>query len=119
VLTFILCVLGLRLFLSLAKYAWSICLRIGHPTLASVKQDFSLEPTVSILLPCFNEGPDVYNSIRTILECDYPVDKFQVIATDDCSKDDSWEWLQGEQPWIFPDGSSPGEILRTWGNLAP
>ena len=93
-LTFILCVLGLRLFLSLAKYAWSIVMRIGHPRLASVKQDFSLEPTVSILLPCFNEGPDVYNSIRTILECDYPVDKFQVIATDDRSRDDSWEWIQ-------------------------
>src|ERR1700721_3229008 len=69
-------------------------MRIGHPQLASVKQDFSLEPTVSILLPCFNEGPDVYNSIRTILECDYPVDKFEVIATDDRSRDDSWEWIQ-------------------------
>src|SRR5580700_4761004 len=69
-------------------------MRIGHPQLASVKQDFSLEPTLSILLPCFNEGPDVYNSIRTILECDYPVDKFQVIAPDDRSRDDSWEWLQ-------------------------
>lgn len=59
-----------------------------------MKQDYSLEPTVSILLPCFNEGPDVYNSIRTILECDYPADKFEVIATDDCSRYDSWEWIQ-------------------------
>jgi len=94
VLTFLTFVLALRLFLSLARYAWSVCIRIGHPKLASVKQDFSLEPTVSILLPCFNEGPDVYNSIRTILECDYPVDKFEVIATDDRSRDDSWEWIQ-------------------------
>ena len=93
-LTFLTFVLALRLFLSLARYAWSVCIRIGHPKLASVKQDFSLEPTVSILLPCFNEGPDVYNSIRTILECDYPVDKFEVIATDDRSRDDSWEWIQ-------------------------
>jgi len=94
VLTFLLFVLALRLFLSLAKYAWSACIRIGHPKLASVKQDFSLEPTVSVLLPCFNEGADVYNSIRTILECDYPADKFEVIATDDRSRDDSWEWIQ-------------------------
>src|SRR6476469_814286 len=93
-LTFILCVLGLRLSLSIAKYAWSIVMRIGHPKLSGLVQDYSLEPTVSILLPCFNEGPDVYNSIRTILECDYPADKFEVIATDDRSRDDSWEWLQ-------------------------
>ena len=93
-LTFLLYVLALRLVLSLAKYGWSVCLRIGHRKLVSVKQDFSLEPTVSILLPCFNEGPDVYNSIRTILECDYPADKFEVIATDDRSRDDSWEWIQ-------------------------
>src|SRR6202034_403888 len=95
-LTFILCVLGLRLFLSLAKYAWSIVMRIGHPRLASVQQDFSLEPTVSILLPCFIDCPDVYTSIRTILECDYPVDKFQVIATDNRSRHETWEWLQTE-----------------------
>ena len=93
-LTLLLYVLALRFSLSLAKYAWSICIRIGHPKLASVKQDFSLEPTVSILLPCFNEGPDVYNSIRTILECEYPADKFEVVATDDRSRDDSWEWIQ-------------------------
>jgi len=93
-LTFILCVLGLRLSLSIAKYAWSIVMRIGHPKLSGLVQDYALEPTVSILLPCFNEGPDVYNSIRTILECDYPAGKFGVIATDDRSRDDSWEWLQ-------------------------
>jgi len=108
-------VLGLRVFLSIAKYAWSMVMRIGHPQLAGVQQDFSLEPTVSVLLPCFNEGPDVYNSIRTILECDYPVDKFQVIATDDRSRDDSWEW----RPPISRAVWWPGEILRTWGNPAP
>jgi hyaluronan synthase len=93
-LAFFIVVLVLRLFLSRAKYAWSLCMRIGRPKLASVKQGFSLEPTVSILLPCFNEGPDVYDCIRTILECDYPAHKFEVIATDDRSRDDSWEWIQ-------------------------
>jgi len=94
VLTLLLYVLALRLSLSLARYAWTVCIRVWHPKLACVKQDFSFEPTVSILLPCFNEGPDVYNSIRTIVECEYPADKFEVIATDDRSRDDSWEWIQ-------------------------
>jgi hyaluronan synthase len=90
---FLIFVLMLRLILTVAKYAWSILLRIAHPNLAKVKQDFSLEPTVSILLPCYNEGSDVYECIKTILECDYPIDKFEVIATDDRSKDDSFQWI--------------------------
>jgi len=91
---FIMLVLALRMILSVAKYSWTILLRIAHHKHTKVKQDFQLEPTVSILLPCYNEGPDVYESIQTILECDYPVDKFEVIATDDCSKDDSFQWIQ-------------------------
>lgn len=104
-INFIIFVLALRLTLSVAKYSWSILLRIAHPRLAAAKQDFSLEPTVSILLPCYNEGPDVYHAIRTILECDYPADKFEVIATDDCSKDDSFEWIQKAQE------DFPGRVL--------
>ncbi len=91
---FIMFVLALRMILSVAKYSWTILLRIAHFKSVRVKQDFTLEPTVSILLPCYNEGQDVYESIKTILECDYPLDKFQVIATDDCSKDDSFSWIQ-------------------------
>jgi hyaluronan synthase len=87
-------VFALRLMLSVTKYSWSILLRMAHPDWAGVKQDFSLEPTVSILLPCYNEGPDVYDSIKTILECDYPPEKFEVIATDDRSRDDSYLWIQ-------------------------
>ena len=93
-LNFIMFVIAFRVILSVAKYSWAILLRIAHPQWVRVKQDFSLEPTVSILLPCYNEGPDVYDSIKTILSCDYPEDKFEVIATDDCSKDDSFEWIQ-------------------------
>src|SRR6478736_3779397 len=55
-LTFILCVLGLRLSLSIAKYAWSIVMRIGHPQLSGLVQDYALEPTVSILLPVLTKG---------------------------------------------------------------
>ena len=91
---FVMLVLALRIVLSVAKYSWTLLLRIAHQPWTKVKQDFSLEPTVSILLPCYNEGPDVYESIQTILQCDYPLDKFEVIASDDCSKDDSFQWIQ-------------------------
>src|SRR3954468_16994823 len=91
---FLMFVLALRVILGVPKYSWAILLRIAHPSWTKVKQDFSMEPTVSILLPCYNEGSGVYDSIRSILECDYPHDRFEVIATDDCSRDDSFEWMQ-------------------------
>jgi hyaluronan synthase len=95
VTNFIIFVLALRVCLTIAKYSWSIILRILHPNWTQVKQDFTLEPTVSILLPCFNEGAsDVYEAIKTILACDYPQEKFEVIATDDCSADDSFAGIQ-------------------------
>src|SRR3954463_11632887 len=56
-------------------------------------KDYSCQPTVSILLPCYNEGKTVYDTVESISRCNYPNDKFEIIAMDDCSKDDSYHWL--------------------------
>jgi hyaluronan synthase len=40
-------------------------------------------------MPCYNEGKTVYETIASISQSDYPREKFEVIAVDDCSKDDS------------------------------
>jgi glycosyltransferase involved in cell wall biosynthesis len=48
---------------------------------------------VSVLLPCYNEGRTVYATIESISRSNYPNDKFEVIAQDDCSVDDSYEWM--------------------------
>jgi hyaluronan synthase len=56
-------------------------------------KDYSFQPTVSILLPCYNEGKTVYETVESISKSDYPAEKFEIIARDDCSKDDSYEWL--------------------------
>ena len=56
-------------------------------------KDFSFQPTVSILLPCFNEGKTVYDTVESICKSNYPPDKFEIIARDDSSSDDSYEWL--------------------------
>jgi cellulose synthase/poly-beta-1,6-N-acetylglucosamine synthase-like glycosyltransferase len=58
-----------------------------------VTRDYTYQPTVSILLPCYNEGHVVYETIQSISKSDYPNDKFEVIAQDDCSVDDSYEWM--------------------------
>jgi hyaluronan synthase len=56
-------------------------------------KDYVRQPTISILLPCFNEGKTVYATIESISKSEYPPDKFEIIARDDCSVDDSYEWL--------------------------
>jgi hyaluronan synthase len=72
----------------------SYFLRTYWPAGMRVNKDYSLEPTVSILMSCFNEGKAVYDTIKSIRASNYPVEKLQIIAFDDCSKDDSWEWMQ-------------------------
>lgn len=47
-------------------------------------------PTVSVIIPAYNEGPDVARSIESIARSNYPRQKLQIIAVDDGSKDDTW-----------------------------
>jgi cellulose synthase/poly-beta-1,6-N-acetylglucosamine synthase-like glycosyltransferase len=73
------------------RYLLSLILRcIG--TQAVVK-DYSYTPTVSVLMPAYNEGEEAYATIESISKSDYPREKFEVIAVDDCSVDDSHAWL--------------------------
>lgn len=58
-----------------------------------VKRDYSLQPTVSVVMSCFNEGQAVYNTIKSMRMSDYPTEKLQILGVDDCSKDDSFEWM--------------------------
>lgn len=51
-------------------------------------------PTVSIIVPAFNEEDAVAETIRSILSLSYPKDKLTIIAVDDGSTDTTWEKLQ-------------------------
>lgn len=64
-----------------------------HYPKGKLLKDYANQPTLSILLPCYNEGPAVYDTIKSIKASNYPEDKLEVIVTDDFSVDDSWEWI--------------------------
>ncbi len=85
-------VMILCLLITAVKYLMGIILRFSFPG-TKIKKDYTLEPTVSVLMPCFNEGKTVYETIESISKSNYPADKFEVIAQDDCSVDDSYEWI--------------------------
>jgi len=85
-------IMVLCLLITVVKYLMGILMRLAFPS-TKAKKDYSYQPTVSVLMPCFNEGQTVYETIESISKSNYPVNKFEVIAQDDCSVDDSYEWM--------------------------
>lgn len=51
-------------------------------------------PTVTVIIPAYNEGMDVAKSIDSIARSNYPRHKLQIIAIDDGSKDDTWHHME-------------------------
>lgn len=60
--------------------------------------DFKKEPdrfpTVSIIVPAFNEENTILKTIESLLRLDYPKDRFEILVVDDGSKDKTWDVLQ-------------------------
>ena len=50
--------------------------------------------SVTVIIPAYNEGPDVAKSIESMVRSDYPRGKMQIIAIDDGSKDDTWVHME-------------------------
>lgn len=53
-----------------------------------------LLPSVTMIVPCWNEEDSAYESIMSIFELDYPRDRLRVIAVDDGSTDNTWRELE-------------------------
>jgi glycosyltransferase involved in cell wall biosynthesis len=53
----------------------------------------SWEPTVCVIIPCYNVEQVVAKCIESILEQEYPADKLKIVAVDDGSTDQTYEIL--------------------------
>lgn len=51
-------------------------------------------PNISVIVPAYNEGKQVWETLVSLAESDYPVENIQLIAIDDGSQDDTWTWMQ-------------------------
>ena len=51
-------------------------------------------PTCTIIVPAYNEGKQVWATLMSLAKSDYPTEKLQLLAIDDGSKDDTWNWMQ-------------------------
>ena len=53
----------------------------------SIQQDLARFPTVTVIVPCFNEETTIPKTIFSLLRLDYPKDKLDIIIVDDGSVD--------------------------------
>ena len=74
-----------------AAFAWRVWLWRRYKPIATVSDDRL--PYTSVIIPAFNEGPLVRQSILSAAASLYPRDKFEIIAIDDGSDDDTWEHI--------------------------
>ena len=47
-------------------------------------------PDVTVIVPLYNEGAGIAETLRSVLDSEYPAGRLRVICVDDCSSDDSW-----------------------------
>ena len=51
-------------------------------------------PFLTVIIPAYNEGAMVQNSINSVATANYPSDRLEIFVVDDGSKDDTWEHIQ-------------------------
>ena len=58
-----------------------------------------------MVVPAYNEGSQVLGTLRSLAASDYPQEKMHLIAVDDGSTDDTWQWMQAA-------GQELGELVE-------
>jgi hyaluronan synthase len=51
-------------------------------------------PALTVIVPAFNEGEQVYRTLYSLLGSHYPARKLQIIAVNDGSSDDTWSFIK-------------------------
>lgn len=50
-------------------------------------------PSCTVIVPAYNEGAYVERTIKSLLYSDYPTDKLEIIAVNDGSQDNTWDYI--------------------------
>ncbi len=78
--------------LQLSFLAYLIVLYIRYKAVKPVSDE--LLPSCTVIVPAYNEGKLVYETLMSLADSDYPAEKLQIFSIDDGSKDDTWQWMQ-------------------------
>jgi N-acetylglucosaminyltransferase len=80
----------LALIVFINRYVAGIILRVvRRKTWDETTDDY--EPTVTAVIPMFNEGAAIRETLQSLVDSSYPHAKLRIVCVDDCSTDDSYE----------------------------
>ncbi|MGH3157198.1 MAG: glycosyltransferase, partial [Streptosporangiaceae bacterium] len=79
--------LGLGFLLIVVRTIFWILYR---PAAAATRES---APSLTVIIPAYNEGAMVLQSIESAAKADYPHDRLQILVIDDGSKDDTWSYI--------------------------
>lgn len=51
-------------------------------------------PAITIIVPCWNEESNIYKTVRSILDLNYPKNRIQIFLVDDGSTDGTWNIIR-------------------------
>lgn len=51
-------------------------------------------PVITVIVPAYNEGKQVLDTLKSIANSNYPKEKLEIISIDDGSEDYTWYWMQ-------------------------
>ncbi len=84
------CIHSLAVLVFINRYLAGVILRLARGSRWDEKRD-DYEPTVTAVIPMFNEGSAIKETLQSLIDSAYPTSKLKVICVDDCSSDDSYE----------------------------
>jgi hyaluronan synthase len=79
-------------FFTLSWRIWFACHYRSYAPLSD-----STLPTITVVIPAYNEGRQILDTVRSVMNSRYPMKKMQVICVDDGSQDDTWKWMKAAQ----------------------
>lgn len=79
-------------FFKAAFFIYNLYLYFRYKAIKSVSNEEL--PTCTVIVPAYNEGKQVWDTLMSLADSDYPEGKLEILAIDDGSKDDTWYWMQ-------------------------
>ncbi len=82
--------------------------------------DFASAPSLTVIIPAYNEGEMVGSTIDSVASARYPADRLEILVIDDGSRDDTWAHIEraaGKYPHLvtairFPENRGKRAALE-------
>lgn len=106
-------VAGLLFVFQTGVFLYNLYLYFSYKPIESVSDE--MLPTCTVIVPAYNEGKLVWDTLLSLADSDFPAHKLEILAVDDGSKDDTWYWMQqakiklGDRLTIFQQPENKGK----------